>query len=151
VSTKSIEEQIRAAFAGAPARPLPPVVLPEEPRQAGQREMAEEAPIEVGHLHMAWHIPDVRHQDTPALDVLATLLGSGHSCRLYQEVREKQGVVHSADAWTYSPGNPGLLGMSAVVDGPQYVPARAALLEQAERMKQEFVTGAELTKAVKQF
>jgi zinc protease len=142
---------VRTAFAGVRARPLPPVVLPEEPKQAGQREIVEEASIEVGHCHIAWHIPDLRHPDTPALDVLATLLGSGHSSRLYQEVRERQGVVHSADAWTYSPGNPGLLGMSAIVDPAQFTPARGALLAEVERMKREFVSDPELTKAVKQF
>ena len=151
IKTEVVETQIRSAFAGVRARPLPPLVLPEEPKQAGQREMIEEAPIEVGHFHVAWHIPDLRHADTPALDVLATLLGSGHSSRLYQEVREKKGVVHSADAWTYSPGNAGLLGMSAIVDPAQFKAARAALLTEVERMKQELVSAPELTKAVKQF
>jgi zinc protease len=151
IKTEAVEAQIRECFAGAKARPLPPVVLPEEPHQAGQREIIEEAPIEVGHFHVAWHIPDIRHPDTPVLDVLATLLGAGHSSRLYQEVREKQGLVHSADAWTYSPGNPGLLGMSAVFDAAQFTTARAALLDQVERMKHELVSPAELTKAGKQF
>jgi zinc protease len=151
IKAETVEAQIRQAFAGVRARPLPAVVLPDEPKQAGQREIIEEAPIEIGHLHMAWHIPDLRDPDTPALDVLATLLGSGHSSRLYQAVRERQGVVHSADAWTYSPGNPGLLGMSAIVDPAQFQPARAALLAEVQRMKEEPVAPAELTKAVKQF
>ena len=74
----------------AKARPLPPSVLPEEPRQTAPREIIEEAPIELGHFHFAWHIPDVRHPDVPVLDVLAALLGSGRSSRLYQQVREKK-------------------------------------------------------------
>lgn len=146
-----IEAQIREAFAKVRARPLPPQVLPEEPRQAGPRDIIEEAPIELGHFHIAWHIPDLRDPDTPILDVLATLLGSGHSSRLYQEVREKLGIVHSADAWTYSPGNPGLLGVSAIIDPAQFRNARAALLDQVERMKREPVSEPELAKAVKQF
>ena len=99
---------------------LPPVVLPDEPRQTAAREIIEEAPIELGHFHFAWHIPELRHPDVPVLDVLAVLLGSGRSSRLYQQVREKQGLVHHADAWTYSPGNPGLFGMSAVVDADKF-------------------------------
>lgn len=149
--TERVEAQIRDAYAKVRARPLPPVVLPEEPRQAGPRDIIEEAPIEVGHFHIAWHIPDLRHPDTPILDVVATLLGSGHSSRLYQEVREKQGIVHSADAWTYSPGNPGLFGVSAIIDPPQFQGSRSALLAQVERMKTELVSAPELTKAVKQF
>ena len=34
-----------------------------------------EAAIELGHFHVAWHIPELRHPDVPALDVLAVLLG----------------------------------------------------------------------------
>jgi zinc protease len=151
VKAAAVESQIRQAFADAKAKPLPPVVLPDEPRQAGQREIVEEAPIELGHFHIAWHIPDVRHPDIPALDVVATLLGTGHSSRLYQEVREKKAIVHSADAWTYNPGNAGLLGMSAVVDAEKFGEARQALLAEIDRMKNELVSAAELGKAVKQF
>src|SRR5215510_11075226 len=143
--------QIREAYANAKARPLPPIVLPEEPTQTAPREIIEEAPIELGHLHFAWHIPDLRHPDVPVLDVLAVLLGHGRSSRLYQEVREKLGVVHHADAWTYSPGNPGLLGMSAIVDADKFTAARDALLAEMEKMKTAPVSAAELGKAVKQF
>ena len=63
---------------------MPPVVLPEEPKQTAPREIIEEAPIELGHFHFAWHIPELRHPDVPVLDVLAALLGNGRSSRLYQ-------------------------------------------------------------------
>src|SRR6185369_8939808 len=85
------------------------------------------------------------------LDVLGTLLGSGRSSRLYQEVRQKKGVVNSVDAWTYSPGNPGLFGMSAVVEPDNFDAAREAMLAELERMKATPITKAELSKAIKQF
>ena len=59
--------------------------------------------------------------------------------------------MNSVDAWTYSPGNPGLFGMSAVVEPDKYDAARAAMLAEVERMKAAPVSKAELTKAVKQF
>jgi zinc protease len=151
VKNDEVVEQIRAAYGKAKARPLPPVVLPEEPKQTAPREIVEEAPVELGHFHFAWHIPELRHPDVPVLDVLAVLLGNGRSSRLYQEVRDKQGVVHHADAWTYSPGNPGLFGMSAVVDADKFTAARNAMLAEAEKMKAAPVAVDELGKAVKQF
>jgi len=151
INAKEVEAQIRAAFAKAKARPMPPSVLPEEPKQTAVREVIEEAPIEMGHFHFSWHIPDLRHPDVPLLDVLATLLGSGRSSRLYQEVREKKALVTSADALTYTPGNHGLFGMSAVVEADKFNPAREAMLAEVERMKTELLTTEELTKAVKQF
>jgi zinc protease len=151
VDAKEVEDQIRAAFAKAKARPMPPAVLPEELRQTAAREVIEEAPIEMAHFHLSWHIPDLRHPDVPLLDVLATLLGGGRSSRLYQQVRERKGLVNSVDAWTYSPGNPGLFGMSAVAEAAKFANARRAMLEEVERMKSEPISQEELTKAVKQF
>ena len=101
VKAEAVVGQIREAFAKSKARPLAPMVLPREPRQTAPREIIEEAPIELGFFHFAWHIPDVRHPDMPALDILAALLGNGRSSRLFREVRERQGLVTSADAWTY--------------------------------------------------
>ncbi|HLP77512.1 MAG TPA: insulinase family protein, partial [Candidatus Paceibacterota bacterium] len=151
VQNAEVVAQIREAYAKSKSRPLPPVVLPHEPRQTAAREIIEEAPVELGHFHFAWHIPDVRHADVPLLDVLAVLLGSGRSSRLYQQVREKLGVAHHADAWTYSPGNPGLFGMSGVVDGDKFQAAHDAMLAEVEKMKASPVTAGELSKAVKQF
>src|SRR6185437_5702595 len=114
-------------------------------------EVIEEAPIELGHLHFSWHIPDLRHPDVPVLDVLATLLGGGRSSRLYQQVREKKGLVHTVDAWTYSPGNAGLFGVSAVADGDKFSPARYAMFDEIEKAKSKPPSPAELRKVVKQF
>jgi zinc protease len=151
IAPAEVVAQIRTAYARTKARALPPLVLPAEPRQTAAREIIEEASIELGHLHFAWHIPELRHPDVPVLDVLAVLLGSGRSSRLYQEVREKQGLVHYADAWTYNPGNPGLFGLSAMVDAEQFTAARDALLAEVEKLKTETISAAELQKAVKQF
>jgi zinc protease len=151
VKHDEVVAQIREAYAKSKAKALPSIVLPGEPKQTAPREIVEEAPIEIGHFHFAWHIPEVRHPDVPALDVLAVLLGNGRSSRLYQEVREKKGLVHSADAWTYSPGNPGLFGMSAMVDADKFLAARDAMLTEVEKMKASPVLPEELSKAVKQF
>lgn len=151
VKHDEVVAQIKECYAKSKSRALPPVLLTPEPRQTAAREVIEEAAIELGHLHFAWHIPELRHADVPVLDVLSVLLGSGRSSRLYQEVREKQGVVHYADAWTYNPGNPGLFGMSAMVDADKFEAARAALLAEVEKLQQSPASDAELQKAVKQF
>ena len=151
VKTDEVVAQIKTAYAASKARAIPPMVLPEEPRQTGSREMVEEAPIEMGHLHVSWHIPELRHADVPMLDVLAVVLGHGRSSRLYQRVREGLGVAHSADAWTYNPGSTGLFGLSALMDADKFAATRDALYVEIEKLKTEPITEAEVSKAVKQF
>jgi zinc protease len=143
--------QIKSAYANTKARAMLPVVLPPEPKQTATRETVEEAAIEMGHFHFAWHIPELRHADVPVLDVLAGLLGSGRSSRLFQNVREKLGVAHHVDAWTYNPGSTGLFGMSAVADGDKFEAAREAMLAEIEKIKAHSVSSDELQKALKQF
>ena len=151
VDPVAITDQIAEAYDKVPCRPLPPLVLPLEPRQAASRECIEEAPIELGHFHFGWHIPDIRHRDVPSLDVLGTILGEGRSSRLFRRVREQLGVVHSVDAWTYSPGNPGLIGISGVADGDKCVASWESILSEVERAKEEGFAEEEIEKAKKIF
>ena len=146
-----VAEQVRQAYAGTRTQPLPPMVLPVDPAQTAPREMIEEAPIELAHVHVGWHIPDLRHPDVPVLDALAVLLGGGRSSRLFQQVREKLGLVHTIEAWTYSSGQPGLMGVSAVMDAVQFSAARHAMLAEVEQLQSGRVSASELRKAVKQF
>jgi zinc protease len=151
VKNEDVIAQIRESYAKTKSRAIPPMVLPGEPKQTASREIVEEAPIELGHFHFAWHIPELRHPDVPVLDVLAVLLGSGRSSRLFQQVRERQGLVHHVDAWTYSPGNSGLFGMSAIAAAEKFAAARDAMLAEAEKIKSLSVSAHEVQKAVKQF
>jgi zinc protease len=151
IQSADVTAQIRQAYAQTKARSLSPLVLPREPRQTSPRDIIEEAPIELGYFHFAWHIPDVRHPDMPGLDILASLLGNGRSSRIFQQVREKKGLVTSADAWTYSPGEQGLFGMSAVMAADKFAAARDAMLEEVERVQQQPVPASELAKVIKQF
>jgi zinc protease len=151
VKNDEVVAQIRTAYEKAKAKPQPGIVLQDEPKQTAQREIVEEAKIELGHFHFAWHIPEVRHPDVPVLDVLAVLLGGGRSSRLFQQVREKQGLAHHVEAWTYSPGLPGLFGASAITDGGKFAATRDAMLAEIEKVKSHSVSADEVKKAVKQF
>ena len=55
------------------------VAIHDAARPMVTREIIEESAVELGHVHFAWHIPEVRHADVPVLDVLSVLLGSGRS------------------------------------------------------------------------
>jgi len=53
VKNDEVIAQIRDAYAKTKSKPLPPVVLPDEPKQSAPREVIEEASVELGHVHFA--------------------------------------------------------------------------------------------------
>ena len=144
------EEALRKAeevFAGFREEPAKPIYVPSEPAQTGEREIAKEKEVNITHLRMAFHIPDISSDDLFGLDTLAILLGQGRSSRLYQEIKEKKGLVHSISAYSYTPLYPGLFIVSTTLDFENLERAKEAILEELDRLKKEEVQEEELSKA----
>jgi zinc protease len=55
----------------------------------------------------------MRDEDVFAWDLLASILGDGHTSRLYREVKDKRGLVDSVSASSYTPKDPGMLMVGA--------------------------------------
>src|SRR5213079_2503281 len=104
---------------------------------------------ELTRLSLAWHIPEITNPDVPALDLLSTILGEGRSSRLYRRVREQAGLAFSVSAFSYTPGDPGLLGVDATVDPKKRDDAEKLILQMIGEIKQAGVTADELMKAKK--
>ncbi len=128
-----------------------PPVVPAEPPQVSTRQWHESAPIELSHIHLAWHIPDITHPDVPALDVLALILGEGKSSRLYREVQQTRGLVHSIEANSYTPRWPGIFNIEATADADRRDAAIAAIRDEVKKTLDEPVAEAELRKAIKTY
>jgi zinc protease len=92
--------------------PLEPVILPEEPRQLGRRTVEQVFRSDLAYFNMGWHVPAVSHEDMASVDAASVVLGGGTSSRLYQQLREKEGLVYGVGAYAYTPGFPGLLSVS---------------------------------------
>src|SRR5467141_3823970 len=116
VDAEKIHQQLADFFKSYPEKSLKPVFVPEEPPQLGRREVHNEFATELSRLSLAWHIPEITHPDVPAIDLLSTILGEGRSSRLYRRVREDAGLAFGVSAFSYTPGDPGLLGVEATVD-----------------------------------
>ena len=149
VDAKKVYQQLAEFFKAYPEKSLKPLFIPAEPLQLGRREVHQEFPTELTHLSLAWHIPELTHPDVPALDLLSTILGDGRSSRLYRRVREEAGLAFRVSAFSYTPGDPGLLGIDATVDPKKREAAEQLILRILEEVKQAGVTAEELAKAKK--
>ena len=150
VDAQAVHDQLAAAFEKHPRQPLSPVYIPQEPPQLGRRESHIDFPTELTRVEIAWHIPELTHPDVPALDLLALILGDGRSSRLYRRVREELSLVHGIHAWCYTPGQPGLFGVEALLDPEKRDATFKEIFAILDEIKTNGVTPEELAKALKQ-
>ncbi|MBA2742773.1 MAG: insulinase family protein, partial [Chthoniobacterales bacterium] len=149
VNRDEVHQQLEGLFKDYPGKSLKPVYIPQEPLQLGRREVHQEFPTELTRLSLAWHIPEITHPDVPALDLLSTVLGTGRSSRLYRRVREESGLAFGVSAFSYTPGEPGVLGIDATTEPDKREAAQQLVLQIVEEIKQARVTPDELIKAKK--
>ncbi|MEY2396293.1 MAG: zinc protease, partial [Acidobacteriaceae bacterium] len=149
VDASQVRQQLTDFFKTYPEKSLKPVYIPAEPPQLGQRDAHQEFPTELTRLSLAWHVPEVTHPDVPALDLLSSILGEGRSSRLYRKVRDESGLAYGVSAFSYTPGDPGLLGVDATVEPAKRDAVQQLMLQIIEEVKQAGVTADELVKAKK--
>jgi zinc protease len=112
VETDRVKADAEELLGFAKRAALEPVILPDEPRQLGRRAVEETFKSELAYFNLGWHVPAVSHEDMAPVDAASIVLGGGTSSRLYQELREKEGLVYGIGAHAYTPGFPGLLTVS---------------------------------------
>lgn len=137
-------------FGPAPRVRLAPVLVPDETPQLSRRDQHLHEDVQVSRAGLGWQIPGLAHPDTPALDLLAMVLGHGDSSLLWQSIREKARLVHSIDAMAWGPGTSGLFYISFLADPDKRVAAESAILRELDRILAKGVSAAALAKAVRQ-
>ncbi len=150
VKADEVIARVGRAFEGTTRQPLAPVFIAQEPPQTSRREIHREFSTELTHLDMAWPIPALTHPDVPALDLLSLVLGEGRSSRLYRKVREEMGLAHSISAFSYTPGDCGLFGVSALCDPAKRDAVESEALRLIADVAERGVTAEELEKARRQ-
>lgn len=137
-------------FGKAPRVRLAPVHVPDEPGQLSRRDQHLFEEVQVARAGLGWQIPGLAHADTPALDLLAMVLGHGDSSILWQEIRERARLVHTIDTMTWSPGTSGLFYVSYLADPAKRVAAEEGILRTIARVADKGVSAVALAKAVRQ-
>ncbi|HEY0672801.1 MAG TPA: pitrilysin family protein [Longimicrobiales bacterium] len=96
---------------------------PAEPERADFRWRELTGDVQQTRVEIGWRTQPTMHPDTPALDLLAVILGQGRAARLYRAVRDT-GLASGVSAHNYTPTEVGVFGVSAEV---QPADTRAAL------------------------
>lgn len=147
VKADEVEAGLRRVLGPFKRRVRPPAPLPEEPPQIAPRFARKTGPYQVSRLLWAYHTVALSHPDVAALDVLANIVGSGRSSRLVRKIKEEQKLVYEIDAWSATPKDPGLFGISATFDPTNETRVIQAIQAELDRWAAGAFTRDELEKA----
>lgn len=150
VDFQQVAAQVREHFGASARARLAPVFIPEEPMQRAGRAVHVHEEVELTRGGLGWQIPGLTHEDAPVLDLLATLLGSGDSSPLWQEVREKARLVHTIDAHCWNPGSVGLFFIAYTAEPKKRQVAVDAIHAVLDRHARSGFTPAQMAKAMRQ-
>ncbi len=139
---EQVLDLVGAHFTDLPAAKPPPVT----PGLYRGGEFREERDLD--QVHIVLGFPSVAYGDPdyyPTL-LLSTLLGGGMSSRLFQEVREKRGLVYSVYAFSAPYMDSGLFGIYAGTGESEAAELMPVTLDELRKV-QEQVSDQELARA----
>ncbi len=141
-----ILDDLRRRFAVLPAgapRPLTPVVYT-------PGFVATAKPIEQNHLTLAFPGLDYNSPRRFALQLLSSILGGGVSSRLFQTVREQQGLCYSVYSYGAGHADTGLFCIYTALNRETETKALATIRQVVDQLRQEGPTDEELSRAREQ-
>ena len=89
-----------------------PVVRAVEPPHPTRTFLLRPDDVKEVYFNLAFPAPAAEHPDTPALDVLAMIVGQGDASRLSMEVKRTRELVNDIHVYAYTPKDPGLFTLS---------------------------------------
>lgn len=137
-------------FGGIPRDFCTAPLVQREPAQLATRVERVLGDFQIERGILGYRIPGLGHEDLPALEALAHVLGHGQSSRLWQAIREEQRLVHHIDASCWTPGVEGLLWVSYVCDKGKRAQVELAIENILKATKSDVFDGSLVSKAVRQ-
>jgi len=146
VSAPDIFNKIKKAFAGIPVakKKSKQKVLEKQTKPAIKIKYKD---TDQTHLVLGVRAFDIYDKRTPALKLLATILGGGMSSRLFQKMREQLGICYYAKSFADQLTDHGVLMATAGVDSTRVEQGINGILEEFKKIRDEKIDAKELKKA----
>src|SRR5262249_40627633 len=134
-----------------PRHDPPPPVRTKEPEQLGERRVIVRKPAQLPLQMIAFHVPEARNPDAKVLDLIATVLSTGQSSRLYKRMVDEEALALSVNGRAGDSFDPTLM-IFTIQPRSGVDPARTekALYDELERLQTAEVPARELQKAKNQ-
>ncbi|PYN74023.1 MAG: hypothetical protein DMD96_31270 [Candidatus Rokuibacteriota bacterium] len=112
------------------------------------KKLEVQRPGALAYLGVGWLGPKLNHADTPAVDLLVSILGQSRSSRLPQSLRERLALVNSVGSDYAALETGGVITVTAQLERENLARAEAEILTEVQRMREQGVTDAELRRAI---
>ncbi len=100
-------------------------------------------------LSFSFRVPELKHEDVPALDLLAGVLGMGELSRLHQKLFVEKSLVTEVSGGMYVPYDPGMLYFQAELESVDKVnDAAEEILKEFRRIRDEGPDADELARVI---
>jgi zinc protease len=144
--------EIEKYFGSIPKGTPPDQKRDKDGPQLGERKIFVKKEAQLPYLLMGYHVPNLTSPDSYVLEVIAEILSSGKSSRLYKELVHDKQLVLDADADnSLLSHDPDLFAFSAEpLPDKNVTEIEKALDKEIERLKTEPVSAHELQKAKNQ-
>jgi len=144
--------EIEKYFGSIPKGTTPDQKRDTDGPQLGERKIFVKKEAQLPYLLMGYHVPNFTSPDSHALEVIAEILSSGKSSRLYKDLVHDEQLVLDVDADnSLLSHDPDLFSLSAEpLPGKDVTEVEKALNNEIERLKTEPVDSHELQKAKNQ-
>jgi zinc protease len=149
VDPEAIFALVEKAMGAWQRRPIPVVMLPEEPRQTTPRYAETELDVKQPWARMGWHTIGLFHEDLYALDMVSAVLSAGRSSRLHRRVVEEEKLTDSIVTYSWTPNfmTKGVFGVVFQAPPDKLERTLTVVKEEVERIKSVPPTEEELERA----
>jgi predicted Zn-dependent peptidase len=145
-SARGISEELRQG-AGYANTPHVSSFAPEDPFSEIVRRQFIDPTLQQARLVMTWRVPGLKDlNETYAMDVLASILGHGRTARLFQDLREDQGLVSSISASNMTYQHQGAFYISAHLPAENLERVEAAIAQHIQRLQEELISAGEIAR-----
>lgn len=107
----------------------------------------EKRPIEQSHLVLGFKAYPYKSREYYDMAILSTILGGGMSSRLFQEVREKRGLVYSVYSFTAAHSGAGVFGVYAGTEAKELPVLMPVVVNEIKKICNDLVTEKEFCRA----
>lgn len=142
-----VKELAEKYLGGIPAQPEPPKVHIKEPKQTGERRIVVQKDVASPYVVIGYHVPEAKHEDYYALNILSSILSSGQSSRLYASLVDDKQLASGVFTGYNESFDPTLFYfyVSSNKDVKD-LDVEKAIYEEIEKIKNDGITEKELQK-----